>query len=218
MAAQLLQKIVSGENVTLPQKGIDPWEGKWLAHLAFGGNEMFKLQDKAGALARRAMVFNVYRPVPDELKNLEMPELLTLENPNMIHKTTCAYLEKRKQVGKGSLWSHVSGYFLDQRDTVMAETNPFYSFITSDQVALGLGYYVDVHDFRVAYNHHLKQLGMGRDRFSKDTYIGPFAKLSGSKGFEIGIKIGIKMDTMDEQGNVIEGKETKDYVIGLKLA
>ena len=218
MSPQMFQKMVSGEHMTLPCKNEKPVETVWKSHFAFGGNEMFNLIDSAGAIARRTMVFNIYRPVPENMKNTEMPSLLAGNIGNLIHKTTCAYLEKREVVGTGSLWHHVSKYFLDQRDSVMSETNPFYSFITSDLVELDPDYFCEIHEFRVGYNLHLKQLGMSRDRFSKDTYIGPFAKLSGTKGFEICIKHQIKMKTRDEKGNLVEDERPRDYVVGLKMA
>jgi hypothetical protein len=217
MSAQLFQKMVSGEKVTLPSKNNDPIEMTWEAPFAFGGNEMFNLVDKAGAIARRSLVFNVYRPVDEKDKNTQMPSLLAGNIGNLIHKSTCAYLEKREQVGSDSLWHHLSKYFLDQRDTVMGETNPFYSFITSDQVELGEHFFCELHEFRVGYNLHLRQLGISRDRFSKDTYIGPFAKLSGIKGFKIGVKPQIKMETINDQGQLVEDDRPKDYVVGLRM-
>lgn len=218
MSAQLFQKMVSGEHCTLPQKNDKPAMVKWTAPFAFGGNEMFNLVDKAGAIARRTIAFSIYRPVPEEMKDTRMPDLLAANIGNIAHKATCAYLEKRRIVGKDSLWKHLSQYFLDQRDEVMTETNPFFSFITSDQVELGPDYFCELHEFRVAYNLHLRQMGIIRDRFSKDTYIGPFAKLSGEKGYEIGIKQQVKMESSDEQGNLVQDDRPKDYVVGLRMA
>jgi len=216
MSAQLFQKMVSGEHTTLASKNEKPIEMKWTAPFVFGGNEMFDLTDSGGAIARRTIVFNSYRPVLEKNKNTQMPILLANNIGNIIHKSTCAYLEKRERVGTDSLWNHLPQYFLDKRDSVMSETNPFYSFITSDQVEISEEYICDMHEFKMCYSMYLRQMGMHRGKFTKDTYIGPFAQLSGIKGYIVGVKRE-KNKHMDEDGKFIEDSGAREYIVGLKI-
>lgn len=218
MSAQLFQKFVSGEHVTLPVKGKDPIQMVWDKHIAFGGNELFNLADKAGAIARRLILINFHTPVPEHMKNTKMPYLLDENIGNIIHKVTCAYLEKLKKVGTDSIWNHMPKYFLEKRDEVMSETNAFYSFITSEEVELHEDYFCEIHEFKMNYNLYLRQNNMDdKGHFGKDVYIGPFAKLSGIKGFTIGVRNSITKRHYDKDGKLIEDERPRDYIVGLRM-
>jgi hypothetical protein len=214
----LFKKLISGENVTLAVKGESPVEMQWVAPIVFSGNELFGLNDKAGSIARRTITFRISRPVNEKDKITNMNVLLRNNVGNLIHKFTCAYLEKRKIVGTNSIWNNLPQYFIDQRELVNRRTNPFYEYVLSNEIELGQDFYVELHEFKMAYRLYCKYNGHKIDSgFSQDTYEGPFANIGLKYHIDIKVEHGVVKNYKDIDGNVGPGKPN-DYVTGLKIS
>jgi hypothetical protein len=217
--ATLFQQIVSGENVTLPIKGGDPVEQMWTAPMILGGNELFGLADKGGSIARRTLKIPFYRKVREKDKIMNMDQLLTDNILNILHKITCAYLEFREKLGDDSPWLHLCPFFIEQREKVTKETNPFYGYLNDKGV---VNYDKDaccsLATVRLSYKNYCKehQLNPG-PQFGEDTYLAPFADMGYNIGHDINVEYNVKKKHPDEDGNMIEDKIALDYVNGLYL-
>jgi hypothetical protein len=217
--APLFQQLVSGEYVTLAIKNGDPAEVQWTAPMILAGNELFGLADKGGSIARRTVKFSFYRKVREEDKIMNMDELLSKNMGNILHKMTCAYLEKINQIKKRSIWMNISKYFIEQREKVTQETNPFYNYLSQQSiVTFGKGLFIDFATLKLSYKNFCKInniLVVGQ--VIEDTYLAPFADISFKVGHDIYVEKNTKRKQMDEDGNLVEDERPRDYVIGLSL-
>jgi hypothetical protein len=163
--------------------------------------------------------FSFYRKVREEDKIMNMDELLSKNMGNILHKMTCAYLEKINQIKKRSIWMNISKYFIEQREKVTQETNPFYNYLSQQSiVTFGKGLFIDFATLKLSYKNFCKInniLVVGQ--VIEDTYLAPFADISFKVGHDIYVEKNTKRKQMDEDGNLVEDERPRDYVIGLSL-
>jgi hypothetical protein len=216
--ATLFQQMISGENITMAKKGEEPVELRWTQPIIFAGNELFNLADKGGSITRRTITIPFYRKVKEENKIMDMDERLLANVGNILHKMTCYYLRKRKEIGKQSIWNNMPIHFIEQREKVSRETNPFVSFInTNTLVEYNQEFYCQMDLLRLSFKSYCRTNGHDFENLRPDVYMSPFADLSDLVGFEIHVKENVKMDSVDEEGVVTKDTVPHDYVMGLRL-
>ena len=216
--ATLFQQLISGEFVTLASKGEVPVEMRWTAPIILGGNELFNLADKGGSIARRTVTFPFYRKVKEEDKIMDMDERLTKNIGNLLHKMTCAYLEKLHKIGNDSIWRNIPPFFITQRERVTQETNSFYGFMnTKSLVEYKETYCCSMDVVKFAYKNYCKVNSLIYEPLRPDVYLAPFADMGHKLGYDICVEHDVKKESVDEDGNVVKDKKEQDYVIGLRL-
>ena len=92
LAQELLQSMVSGEDVCVPRKGLIAENVQWLVPLLFGSNHMPDYCDNGGQVSRRVAAFLFKNPItsPDETL---MGRILEEELPSLLRQFIEAYLQ-----------------------------------------------------------------------------------------------------------------------------
>lgn len=215
--ATLFQQFISAEHVTLPIKGKDPVEGQWIVPILFAGNELFGLADKGGSIGRRTIRFSFLRTVREENRIMDMMDRLQANIGNLLHKMTCAYVEKLNQLGIDSIWKDIPEYFKKQREDVTRESNNLYAFLNDKTlIEYDEKYECSINDLKNAYNLYCKANHYPHEQFRPDLYLAPFSDMSFKLGYNIEVEKDAVRETTDEDGEVTKEKP-QDYVIGLRL-
>lgn len=215
--SSLVKKMISCERLTLPVKGKEVIKMTWTAPIIFVGNEFFKMSDKGGALTRRVMLFNFFNKVNKDNIISNLGELLKSEISNILHKSTCAYLEKLDRLKTKNIGfeKDLCKFFIEQKENVQNKIDPFMNFMTSSRIEIGADYYCDLLELKLIYHRFCKETGYDFD-WSEYTYLNAFATITANSGVNLYMKKS-KAKKVNEDGNMIEENREIEYFFGFKM-
>lgn len=211
----LFQKIISGEEVCLPQKNKDPVQVTWNLPGFMASNEAPGFIDASGSISRRLIVFKFIRMVTRDMIDPDLILKLRREIPAIIKKCNMAYLHTVNTNKSKDIWSIVPEYFHDTREALGRETNPLKSFLGSGLVKFDKEFFVKEKDFKTTFKDYCNENNYGRPRWTEALYEEPFA-MYGSK---YGIKIKLKKEQTVSypRVNPLKRKFTGNIIYGIEL-
>ncbi len=125
---QTFQSCITNGQVPIAVKNKDGFTITWKAPMIWAGNYYPSYIDK-GQVSRRLLIANfenqITNPNP-QLKKL----ILQNELPAFINKCNSYYQKALDANNDKAVWNFCPEYFLDQRDDLRAERNPFFKFLT----------------------------------------------------------------------------------------
>lgn len=131
------QSIVTGEELSLAVKHESPWCGRWTIPGIMAGNEAIGYADNSGSISRRIVVLDFpNRLAPADIDPTLLTRLLNTELPAIIRKSAVAYHKAVEDHGEADIWVGLPARMCEERKKLMYSTNPLYSFINSDRVAI----------------------------------------------------------------------------------
>ena len=131
----LFQQMVSGENVSAPQKHRDAWTGKWRVPGLICGNEWAAYQDAQASIARRLAIVNFLYPIhaKDSNPNLKK-DILATELGVLLLKCNIAYRIIAEGCGGRDIWKILPPYFTVQRRALQIDTDPLIAVLSDETI------------------------------------------------------------------------------------
>ena len=142
LAQELLQSMISGEDVCVPRKGLIAENVQWQVPLLFGSNHMPDYCDNGGQVSRRVSAFLFNNPItsPDETL---MGRILVEELPSLMRQFIEAYLKMvHDHPGGDGFWKWCPEELKASKREVEVSTSfvrRFLSMTTDDAEALTEG-------------------------------------------------------------------------------
>ena len=163
------QTIISGEATGINKKYKDPSSVEWDVPGIIAGNQPPNYQDNQGSISRRLVIFEFIKKVVHG--DPQLHKKLQKELPSIMLKCNKAYLEARNKYGTKLLSDNIlPDYFKRTRNLMAEETNPFYSFLNSDEVIYGEDLYIPKKMLIEAFKEFCKSLNI-RCPEMKDTFV-----------------------------------------------
>ncbi len=175
------QTLVSGEDMSIPEKFKTAKAVRWKIPGAFAGNEPMDYKDNQGSVSRRLVLWEFSQTIKKDDSDPELPKKLGFELPALLVKGNRAYLEMVNKYGKKGIWKILPEYFQQTKKDMAEQTNALQNFLGTSKVEFGEGKYVLQSHFTRAFGIHVQENNLVKARWNKDYYCGPFE----SKGIEI---------------------------------
>ncbi len=151
---QTFQSCITNGQVPIAVKNKDGFTIVWKAPMIWAGNYYPEYIDK-GQVSRRLLIANfenqISHPNP-QLKKL----ILQKELSAIINKCNTFYTKAIEQNKDKSVWNFCPEYFLDQRDDLRSERNPFYRFL-SEKASYQQGATIDLNKVKMAFSSYLNK-------------------------------------------------------------
>ena len=132
--ASILQSMISGENVSVPIKNKDPYDGLWKVPMIWAGNYLPSYEDSAGSITRRFAIFNMTNEIKD--KDTQLQKKLVKEKGSVLVKIIRAYHHYLKKIGSVAFekWQETFNinFFFEKTSDFKQESNLLYRFINGD--------------------------------------------------------------------------------------
>ena len=167
------QLMVSGEDIAIARKNKIAKDIKWSSPGIMAGNEVPNFQDNSGSITRRMVTLEFGRMVKDA--DHDLPKRLKRETPDILLKSLKAYDEFAGKWGNKDIWNVLPAYFKKIRDQVASSTNPLKCFIVSENVTTGKENCIPLTIFQQHFNLFCSSKNLGKHKFHRDFYIGPFS-------------------------------------------
>jgi energy-coupling factor transporter ATP-binding protein EcfA2 len=130
MPQDILQKIISGEEVLVARKHRDAVNHKWSSHGMFFGNHFGKWNDARGAISRRFVVCEFPESVTKEDTNVYLlNEIKEKEIALLLKKMNCAYIDFTNKFAKKNIWSVLPPYFSKTSTKLKTAVNSVMKYI-----------------------------------------------------------------------------------------
>ena len=204
MPQSILQKMITGESVSLAQKNRDPAVfDRWTIPIFMGGNQYMGMADNSGAITRRIVPIEFYTPVPDGARDSTLGDAITAEAPLFLVRCVGALHRLIARAGKGSFWSVCPQSFRDAQRRMSDALNPLSAFIRSDDVILRPDEKTLSSDFRRAFREFCAARSMRNVTWRQDLWPTPFQ--------ENGLRMELRPTTA-------AGARMREHVVGCMLA
>ena len=187
------QEMVSGGNINVNIKHEKSKQVKWRIPGILAGNENPGFVDNSDSIGRRILPIRFDHKI--QKPNPNMQEDIKKELPQIIHKINTLYLEYAHKYRGQGIWDIVPQTFVTNRDLMVAATNPFVAFLTSDKVVLDKTTRTPLDKVRDEFEQYRIKCNFGKSRWTREFYKPKF----------------------DEFCISLEKKQGKDWVIGLKI-
>jgi len=167
--ASILQSIISGENVSVPIKNKDPYDGLWRTPMIWAGNYLPSYEDSAGSITRRFAIFNMTNDIKD--KDTQLHKKLVVERGAVLVKLIRAYHHYVKKIGSVAFekWQETFNinFFFEKTSDFKQESNLLYRFISGDPdetktnnshiiISYKEGHITPLEKFKKYYSYYLK--------------------------------------------------------------
>ena len=210
----LFQKVVSGEEVCLPQKNKDPVQIIWCMPGFMASNEAPGFMDSAGSISRRLVVFKFTRIVTPDVVDPDLMIKLKLETGALLKKCNMAYLNTVNNKGSSDIWKILPKYFHETREALGRETNPLKSFLGSGRVIFGKEIYCKERQFKEAFKEYCQENNMGKVRWTEGLYEEPFAMYGAKHRIRIKIQKQVKKKWPRDSNRMSHGT----FINGIDIA
>lgn len=127
---QMFQKMVSGEQITIANKGKDAFDVKWQVPMIMASNFFLNYKDSSGQISRRIAMFMFKHYITSPDVTLE-ERIIRDELPQIIWKSLNTYLDIVNEQGNKSFWSFCPQYFRDCQLEMRQELNYVTRFLTA---------------------------------------------------------------------------------------
>ena len=127
----LFQKMVSGETINVPQKGMNAIDIKWNVPIMIASNFYLDYKDSSQQISRRVVTFNFKNFIAQPDPNLEA-NILNEELSNIVWKSINTYLDIIEEAKGKDFWQFCPQYFKDSQLEVRQELNYVTRFLTAD--------------------------------------------------------------------------------------
>lgn len=188
------QTLVSGEDMSIPEKFKTAKAVTWKIPGAFAGNEPMDYKDNQGSVSRRLVLWEFCKTIKKDDSDPELPKKLSFELPALLVKGNRAYLEMVNKYGKKGIWNILPEYFQQTKKDMAEQTNALQHFLGTSKVEFGEDLYILQSHFTRAYNLHVQENNLTKARWNKDYYSGPFE----SKRIEI-VKNETRLDPITQK-------------------
>jgi hypothetical protein len=171
------QSLVSHEVLSIPRKGLKPYEGLIMCHGAMAGNTLpSRWLDNAGSIRRRLFVINFSKTVKSTKNNL-LVTMKTVELPAIIRKIVWCYRTATAMVGDRDIWSSgcLSQHIVDENEKLYAATNPLRKFLYEKIVDIKVGHWCPLTEFTTALKVYNQRNNLTQSPWSEDYYSAVFA-------------------------------------------
>ena len=182
----LFQKMISGNDVSLPKKNTNSVNVKWKIPLLLSGNVIPDYTDNGGgSYARRMFIVSYTHAVISQ--DTEIPNKLAQETAAAIIKCNRLYrnmvrrlkADSEKKIG---FWESVPEDFKLEKLNVMQSSNPLIHFLNSGKIVIPnlpkAQTYMPLSQFREAFMAHCQENNFKKPRWNKLTYEGPFTAMN----------------------------------------
>jgi Family of unknown function (DUF5906) len=167
------QSLVSGEDISIARKNEKAISITWKTPGVLAGNEVPSWKDNSGSVLRRLLTWDFGKQVRDADPKLE--EKLIDEIPHIMLKCVRAYLEYSERFSGKDIWQVVPEYFHTIQAQVATVTNSLQHFLSSEKITYGEHLFCPQKLFIQAFNSHCTENNLGRFKFNKDFFAGPFS-------------------------------------------
>ena len=211
----MFQKMISGEDVSLPRKYKSPIKVTWSMPGFMCANEVPGFGDSSGSISRRLLVFKYVKRVMDDMTDPDLEDKLKNEMALLIKKFNCAYLDATNKYRHKDIWHVVPKYFQKTKEALGQETNPMKHFLSSGKIEYGKDLYVHEKTFKDVFRDHCSENNLGRPKWTSTLYEEPFSMFGQKEHVVIKIKKGVR-EVYPRDQNVIKPHGTFIYGIDLK--
>ena len=154
---------------------------RWSVPLIMAGNQMPGFTNHGGSVSRRVLIVQFKNPVPDNIKDGELPKKLRAEMGAIIVKCARAYIAMLKKLDGKPLSHEIKNipYLSDATKKACDGLNPLLAFLDSGKCDFGPNHSCTMNEFRSAFNHfNTMQMNRRAPKFDEDLY-GPLFKTRG---------------------------------------
>jgi hypothetical protein len=129
---EMLQSMVSGEQMEVPRKNEKALQVEWKAPVALASNHMPDYVNTGNNVGRRLAVFKFENVVTAPHENLKR-DILSTELPQIACRFLRAYHAQRERVAAaGSFWRSVPAQMLQWQGELAAATNKLHEFLAQE--------------------------------------------------------------------------------------
>jgi hypothetical protein len=165
------QTIISGEDMSIPEKFKIAKAVIWTTPGAMGGNQIPHYQDNQGSISRRLIVFDFGRIVRE--KNTQLGRLVETELPYLIAKMNRAYLNAVNKFAHKDVWSEniLPVYFRKTQRGMAEKTNPMVHFLNNcPRLRYGKDFYVSKTNVQRLFAQHLAENSLPKTQWHDDYF------------------------------------------------
>ena len=167
------QSIVSGEDVSIAVKNDKAKSFCWNVPGVLGGNEIPSWKDNSGSILRRILPFDFAKQVKDA--DTQLDNKLEDELPTILQKCVRAYLEFAQKNPDVDIWNLIPDYFKTIQKQVAMSTRSLQHFLESTNINYGPDLFCPQKEFVKMFNEHCMANNLGKHRFTRDFWAGPFS-------------------------------------------
>jgi len=167
------QSIVSGEDVSIAVKNDKAKSFCWNVPGILGGNEVPSWKDNSGSILRRIMTWDFIKQV--KKADTQLDSKLEDELPVILQKCVRAYLEAAQKDPDSDIWNLIPDYFKTIQKQVAMSTSSLQHFLESTNVEYGVDLFCPQKEFVKTFNEHCMANNLGKHRFTRDFWAGPFS-------------------------------------------
>lgn len=126
----IFQKMVSGEPINIPQKGLTAIDIKWDVPIMIASNFYLDYKDSSQQISRRVVMFHFKNFIAQPDPNLEK-KIIDQELSSIIWKSINTYLDIIQEANGQDFWQFCPQYFKDSQLEVRQELNYITRFLTA---------------------------------------------------------------------------------------
>jgi len=196
------QSIVSGEEVSIPQKGLVAITKQWDVPGILAGNEVPAFSDNSGSVMRRLQLFKFTYQVSKG--DPRLGEKILGEIGNILQKCIMAYVEAVNEYGNQLIWDVLPDQFKAWRKEIEGQLHSLVGFMETPEVIYGEELLVPLNIFRSNYRTYCSNIGAKPRTWKLELYEGPFSQKN----------VTIEIGDFEWKGQIIKNRE---YIKGLTL-
>ena len=196
------QSIVSGEEVSIPQKGLAAVTKQWDVPGILAGNEVPAFSDNSGSVMRRLQIFKFTRQVSNG--DPKLGEKLNREIGNILQKCIMAYVYAVKTYGDRLIWEVLPEEFKKWKKEIEGQLHSLIGFMGTPDVVYGPELVVPLNIFRTSYRNYCSNIGAKARTWKLELYEGPFSQKN----------VTIEVGDFEWRGQIIRNRE---YIKGLTI-
>jgi len=196
------QSIVSGEEVSIPQKGIQAITKQWDVPGILAGNETPGFSDNSGSVMRRLHLFKFGKQV--NKGDPRLGDKIGGEIALILQKCIAAYVEAVKDYGDQLIWDVLPDRFKIWRKEIEGQLHTLLGFMETPEVQYGEDLVVPLNVFRNKYKEYCGNIGTKARTWKLELYEGPFSQKN----------VTLEVGDFEWKGQIIKNRE---YIKGLSL-
>ena len=196
------QSIVSGEEVSIPQKGLVAITKQWDVPGILAGNEVPAFSDNSGSVMRRLQLFKFTYQVSKG--DPRLGEKILGEIGNILQKCIMAYVEAVHEYGNQLIWDVLPDQFKVWRKEIEGQLHSLVGFMETPEIIYGEELLVPLNIFRSNYRTYCSNIGAKPRTWKLELYEGPFSQKN----------VTIEIGDFEWRGQIIKNRE---YIKGLTV-
>ena len=196
------QSIVSGEEVSIPQKGLVAITKQWDVPGILAGNEVPAFSDNSGSVMRRLQLFKFTHQVSKG--DPRLGDKILDEIGNILQKCIMAYVEAVNEYGNQLIWDVLPDQFKAWRKEIEGQLHSLVGYMETPEIVYGDDLLVPLNVFRGGYRNYCSNIGAKARTWKLELYEGPFSQKN----------VTIELGDFEWKGQIIKNRE---YIKGLTL-